>query len=244
VVDYSSLRANHAWYCRYETGRNWPRRGDESMEMDSLRELYVEELKDLWSAESQITKALPKMMKAATSPKLKKAFNAHLKQTERQIKRLERIFKELDESPRGKKCIGMEGLIKEGQELIKEKPEPDVLDAGLIAAAQHVEHYEIAGYGCVRTWARQMGEGRHAELLQETLDEEEQTDRLLTDLAESEINIDAEEGDYDGRPATRSRAKQGSKRAALKNGASSRAEQNESVEEPVGVSGSRTDVMM
>jgi ferritin-like metal-binding protein YciE len=211
--------------------------------MESLKELYVEELKDLWSAETQITKALPKMMKAATNTKLKRAFNTHLKQTERQIKRLERIFKELDESPRGKKCVGMEGLIKEGQELIKEKPEPDVLDAGLIAAAQHVEHYEIAGYGCVRTWARQMGEERHAELLQETLDEEEQTDRLLTDLAESEINIDAEESDDEERPATRSRAKQGSKRAASKNGAASDEEEDETEEEAVGVSGSRSNVM-
>ena len=167
------------------------------MEMESLKELYVEELKDLWSAETQITKALPKMIKAATHPKLKKAFNTHLKQTERQIKRLERIFKELDESPRGKKCVGMEGLLKEGAELIKEKPEADVLDAGLIAAAQHVEHYEMAGYGCVRTWARQLGEERHAELLQETLDEEELTDKLLTELAESSINIDAETGDED-----------------------------------------------
>ena len=165
------------------------------MEMESLTELYVDELKDLWSAETQITKALPKMIKAATNPKLKKAFNVHLKQTERHIKRLERICKELNESPRGKKCVGMEGLIKEGVELIKEKPEPEVLDAGLIAAAQHVEHYEMAGYGCVRTWARQLGEDRQAELLQETLDEEEQTDRLLTELAESEINIEAEEGE-------------------------------------------------
>ena len=162
------------------------------MEMESLKELYVDELKDLWSAENQITKALPKMIKAATNAKLKKAFNTHLKQTERHIKRLERIFKELDESPRGKKCVGMEGLLKEGSELIKEKPEAEVLDAGLIAAAQHVEHYEMAGYGCVRTWARQLGEDRHADLLQETLDEEEQTDKLLTDLAESTINIEAE----------------------------------------------------
>jgi ferritin-like metal-binding protein YciE len=169
----------------------------EAMEMESLTELYVEELKDLWSAEMQITKALPKMIKAATNQKLKRAFNTHLKQTERHVKRLERIFKELDESPRGKKCVGMEGLIKEGAALIKEKPEAEVLDAGLIAAAQHVEHYEIAGYGCVRTWARQLGEDRQADLLQETLDEEEQTDRLLTDLAESEINIEAEEGEED-----------------------------------------------
>jgi ferritin-like metal-binding protein YciE len=167
------------------------------MEMESLKELYVAELKDLWSAENQITKALPKMIKAATNPKLKKAFNTHLKQTERHVKRLERIFKGLEESPRGKKCVGMEGLIKEGAELIKEKPEPEVLDAGLIAAAQHIEHYEIAGYGCVRTWARQLGEDRHAELLQETLNEEERTDKLLTELAESGINLEAEAFDED-----------------------------------------------
>jgi ferritin-like metal-binding protein YciE len=180
------------------------------MEMESLKELYVDELKDLWSAEAQITKALPKMIKAATHPKLKKAFNTHLKQTERQIKRLERIFKELDESPRGKKCVGMEGLLKEGAELIKERPQADVLDAGLIAAAQHVEHYEIAGYGCVRTWARQLGEERHAELLQETLDEEEMTDKLLTDLAESSINIDAESGTEDDEMAGVGSAREGS----------------------------------
>lgn len=217
------------------------------MEMDSLKELYVDELKDLWSAETQITKALPKMMKAATNPKLKKAFNTHLKQTERQIKRLERIFKELDESPRGKKCVGMEGLIKEGQELIKEKPEAEVLDAGLIAAAQHVEHYEIAGYGCVRTWARQLGEDRQAELLQETLDEEEQTDRLLTDLAESEINIEAEEGDEEGQRSMRTRAKQGSRRSGARNGATSNGSagngQTEEEGETVGMNGGRAGMM-
>ena len=185
------------------------------MEMESLKELYVDELKDLWSAETQITKALPKMIKAATHPKLKKAFNTHLKQTERQIKRLERIFKELDESPRGKKCVGMEGLLKEGAELIKEKPEADVLDAGLIAAAQHVEHYEMAGYGCVRTWARQLGEERHAELLQETLDEEELTDKLLTELAESSINIDAETDDDEKTSRARSNGSRGSARKTV-----------------------------
>ncbi len=215
------------------------------MEMESLKELYVEELKDLWSAENQITKALPKMIKAATHPKLKKAFNAHLKQTERHIKRLERIFKELDESPRGKKCVGMEGLLKEGAELIKEKPEADVLDAGLIAAAQHVEHYEMAGYGCVRTWARQLGEDRHADLLQETLDEEEQTDKLLTDLAETSINVDAETGadeESDSR-GSRSRAKKSAgKRAsksALPAGDDDESEEDESDDEPAGVGGGR-----
>jgi ferritin-like metal-binding protein YciE len=216
------------------------------MEMESLRELYVDELKDLWSAENQITKALPKMIKAATHPKLKKAFNTHLKQTERHIKRLERIFKELDESPRGKKCVGMEGLIKEGAELIKERPESDVLDAGLIAAAQHVEHYEMAGYGCVRTWARQLGEDRHADLLQETLDEEELTDRLLTDLAESSVNIDAESGANGtrGKSASRTRSKKGTGTAASRSVASSDdgsddSEDDESDDEPAGVGGSR-----
>ena len=217
------------------------------MEMESLKELYVDELRDLWSAENQITKALPKMMKAATNPKLKRAFNTHLKQTERHIKRLERVFKELDESPRGKKCVGMEGLIKEGQEFMKEKPEAEVLDAGLIAAAQHVEHYEMAGYGCVRTWARQMGEDRQAELLQETLDEEEQTDRLLSELAESEINVEAEEGEEEERPATRSRSKQASKRGASRNGGSSDEDmdedEEEADEEAVGVSGGRSGMM-
>ncbi len=208
------------------------------MEMETLKELYVDELKDLWSAETQITKALPKMIKAATSPKLKKAFNTHLKQTERQIKRLERIFKELDESPRGKKCVGMEGLLKEGSELIKEKPEADVLDAGLIAAAQHVEHYEMAGYGCVRTWARQLGEASHADLLQETLDEEELTDKLLTELAVSEINIDAESPDEDEKPATRTRAKKATKKSASKS-ASSSDEDEDSDEEMAGVGGDR-----
>ena len=164
-------------------------------EMDSLRELYVEELKDLWSAENQILKGLPRMIKAASHPQLKRAFTKHEAQTRMQVKRLERICKDLGESPRGKKCVGMEGLIQEAKELLSEKPEPNVLDAGLISAAQHVEHYEMAGYGTVRTWAKLLGyEGyeSHIALLQQTLDEEKATDQLLTDIAESQINIDAE----------------------------------------------------
>ena len=163
------------------------------MEMETLRDLYVEELKDLYSAENQILKALPRMIKAATHPKLKKAFTKHEKQTRQHVKRLERIFKELDEKPTGKKCVGMEGVLKEGKELIAEKPEKDVLDAGLISAAQHVEHYAMAGYGTCRTWARLLGYENHAQLLQTTLDEEQQTDLDLTGLAESTVNIDAEE---------------------------------------------------
>ena len=162
------------------------------MEMETLKDLYVEELKDLYSAENQIIKALPKMIKAASHNELKQAFTTHLKQTQVHVQRIEQVCDELGVSPKGKKCVGMEGLLKEGSELIKEKPEPDVLDAGLIAAAQHVEHYEMAGYGCCRTYARQLGYESQAEMLQATLDEEGNADKILTDIAESSINIEAE----------------------------------------------------
>jgi ferritin-like metal-binding protein YciE len=165
------------------------------MELETLRDIYVEELKDLWSAENQLLKALPRMARAATHPQLKRAFLKHEKQTQQHVRRLERICKELDASPRGKKCVGMEGLIEEGKDLIKDKPEKDVLDAGLISAAQHVEHYEMAGYGTCRTWARLLGYEKQAQLLQLTLDEEQATDLLLTDIATTGINIDAEEPD-------------------------------------------------
>ena len=164
------------------------------MELDTLRDLYVEELKDLYSAEKQILKALPQMIRKATHPRLKKAFTTHERQTRAHVTRLERICAELEVSPRGKKCVGMEGLLQEGKELIQEKPEPDVLDAGLISAAQHVEHYEMAGYGTVRTYARQLGYDRQADLLQTTLDEEGDTDKLLTQIAETSVNLDAEDG--------------------------------------------------
>jgi ferritin-like metal-binding protein YciE len=180
------------------------------MEMNTLRDLYIDELKDLWSAEKMLVKALPKMAKSASHPELAKAFTTHLRQTEQQVKRLEQIFDDLGESPRGKKCIGMEGLIEEGQELLEEKPDPDVLDAGLISKAQHIEHYEIAGYGTVRTYAELLGETRQAQLLQQTLDEEGQTDKLLTQLAESSINIEAASGANDEEEATSGR---GSRRA-------------------------------
>lgn len=161
------------------------------MELETLQDLYVEELKDLYSAERQLIKAIPKMIKAANHRALKAAFRDHLKKTEEHARRLERICEQLGVSPRGKKCEGMEGLIKEGASLIQEKPEPDVLDAGLIAAAQHVEHYEMAGYGCVRTYARTLGFDPQADLLQQTLDEEGEADQLLTSLAQSSINIEA-----------------------------------------------------
>jgi len=176
------------------------------VQMNSLQELYLEELKDLYNAEQQILKALPKMMKAASDRELQRAFSQHEKQTQRQVKRLERIFRELGETPRGKRCKGMEGLLEEGADLIKEKPEPEVLDAGLIAAAQRVEHYEIAAYGTLRTYAQQLGHAEQASLLQETLNEEGETDKLLTALAESSINLEAEEADEetDGNGAGRS----------------------------------------
>jgi ferritin-like metal-binding protein YciE len=163
------------------------------MELDTLKALYVDELKDLYSAENQILKALPRMIKAASHAELKKAFTTHERQTREHVKRLERVCKEVGASPKGKKCHGMEGLLEEGKELISEKPETDVLDAGLISAAQRVEHYEIAGYGTVRTYARQLGYETQAQLLQRTLDEEGETDQLLSSLAMSSINLDAEQ---------------------------------------------------
>ena len=161
------------------------------MEMESLKDLFVEELKDLYSAENQILKALPKMIKKASSKELKSGFEQHLKETQVHVERLEKIFKELDESPRGKKCKGMEGVIADGKELMEEDADPDVMDAGLIGAAQHVEHYEIAGYGCVRTYAELLGHSNFASLLQKTLDEEKATDEKLTKLAQN-INVEAE----------------------------------------------------
>src|SRR5688500_2981709 len=165
------------------------------MEMETLKDLYVEQLKDLYSAEKMIIKGLEKMSKAASHPELKQAFQRHQAMTEKHVERLERICADLEVSPRGKKCVGMEGLIEEAKDLISEKPDPDVLDAGLIAAAQHIEHYEMAGYGCARTYARQLGYEEQADLLQTTLAEEGNTDKLLTELAETSINIEAQRAD-------------------------------------------------
>jgi len=160
------------------------------MKENLLKKLYVDELKDLYSAEDQLVKALSKMAKAATSPGLRAGFEAHLKQTSEHVARLEKIFDALGESPKGKHCKGMEGLIREGSEMIDENPEPGELNAGLIAAAQHVEHYEIAGYGCVRTYAKLLGENEAVTFLEKTLREEKETDVNLTKLAES-INVEA-----------------------------------------------------
>jgi ferritin-like metal-binding protein YciE len=163
------------------------------VKLGSLKELYVEELKDLYSAENQLLKALPKLAKTASSPKLRTVFEDHLEETRGQVKRLEEIFKQFDASPKGKKCKAMEGLIEEGAELMKGEADPGVRDVALIAAAQRVEHYEIAGYGCVRTYARLLGDDNAAELLRETLDEEVAADKILTELAETTINVEAGE---------------------------------------------------
>lgn len=163
------------------------------MKLDSLNKLYVDELKDIYSAETQITKALPRMVKTATAPELKAAFEAHLQQTYGQIERLERFFQTLEKSPRGKKCVGMEGLLEEGKEVMGEDIDPEVLDAALIAAAQKVEHYEIASYGTARAYARLLGDNAAVELLTLTLEEEVASDEKLTHLAESGINVAAME---------------------------------------------------
>jgi ferritin-like metal-binding protein YciE len=170
------------------------------MSLDSLNDLYVEELKDLYSAENQIIKALPKMIKATTNPELQQAFADHLEQTKGQVARLVQICEQLGVSPKGKKCSGMEGILEEGSDMMEEDSDPAVLDAALASAAQHVEHYEIAGYGSVRTWAEQLGYQEHVTLLQQTLDEEKTCDELLSKLAITELNIEAEEegGDQEG----------------------------------------------
>ena len=161
------------------------------MRLESLKDLYLEQLKDLYSAETQLVDALPKMAEAATATDLKQAFREHLRQTQEHVNRLERIFQSLGEKPGGHTCEGMKGLIREGEQMIKMKGEPNVLDAGLIAAAQRVEHYEIAGYGTVRTYAELLGHDEHVTLLERTLTEEEETDERLTMLAESHVNEEA-----------------------------------------------------
>jgi len=156
-----------------------------------LKDLFVDEIKDLYNAEKQITKALPQMAKKASSDQLKQAFEEHLKETENQIQRLEKVFKELDMAPRSKKCEGIEGIISEGKEMMKEIKDPSLLDAALISAAQKVEHYEIASYGTVRTYAEMLNLNKAAELLQETLDEESNANEKLTKLALNGINEEA-----------------------------------------------------
>ncbi len=163
--------------------------------LSSLDDLLVHELQDIYHAEGQILKALPRMAKAATHPELKTAFEEHRVQTEGQVKRLEQVFKLLGHPAKGKKCEGMAGLIEEGKKVMEEDAEPEVLDAALIAAAQKVEHYEIASYGCVCTYAEMLGYDEAHELLGQNLDEEETTDERLTALAETVINVEAQDAE-------------------------------------------------
>jgi ferritin-like metal-binding protein YciE len=164
------------------------------MELNDLQDLFIEELKDLYSAEKQLLRALPRVAKAAENAELKSALQNHVRETEVHVQRLEQIFEKLGASGRGKKCKGMEGLIEENKEMLEEDAEPEVLDAGLIVGCQKVEHYEIAGYGSVVTFAKLLGDQESARLLAQTLNEEERTDKLLSQIAESSINVQAAQG--------------------------------------------------
>jgi len=161
------------------------------MKIRSLHDLFVDHVRDLYNAENQIVKALPKMAKAAEHEELKNAFQEHLEQTRNHADRLEKIFETLGMKAKGKTCKAMEGLLEEGKEIMQEDVEADVMDAALIAAAQKVEHYEIAGYGTARAWALQLGQDQAADLLQQTLDEERQADQKLTAIAEEKSNLEA-----------------------------------------------------
>ena len=163
------------------------------MKLDSLRTLWIEEMRDLYNAEHQLLKALPKMAKRASTPELKEAFESHLEETRTHVERLEEIFAKLGKKPSGKTCKAMKGLVEEGSEMLKEDGPDSVIDAGIIAAAQRVEHYEMAGYGAARTFASLLGEDDAEELLQTTLDEEGAADEKLTEIAESIVNEEAEE---------------------------------------------------
>jgi ferritin-like metal-binding protein YciE len=162
-----------------------------ALKLNSLRDLLFEELRDLYSAEMQLIDALPKMAEAATSRELKSAFKHHLEETRGQISRLENIFQQMGEKSSGETCEAMKGLIREGEVLVKAEGDPDVRDAGLIGAAQRVEHYEIAGYGTARSLARRLGENEMAETLQQTLNEEAEADKKLTSIAERQVNVSA-----------------------------------------------------
>ena len=165
------------------------------MKLDSLKTLYTEELRDLYNAENQLLKALPKMAKKASAPELKQALEQHLEETRTQVERLDEIFERLGKKATGKTCKAMKGLVEEGSEIMSEDAPPSVRDAGIISAAQKIEHYEIAGYGTVRTFASILGEDEAEDLLQETLDEEGAADEKLTEIAESTVNEEAEEGE-------------------------------------------------
>lgn len=166
------------------------------MPKDSLRALYLNELKDLYNAETQLVKALPKMAKGSSNAELRQGFEEHLRQTSEHVSRLEQIFEMLGEKPAGKKCVGMEGIVKQGAETLAKDYEGALRDAAIIGAAQRVEHYEIAGYGTVKAFAELLGENEHVSLLEQTLEEEKQTDEKLTQLAE-QINAQAGQGEQE-----------------------------------------------
>lgn len=198
------------------------------MKIETLDQLLEEELKDIYSAEKQLLKAMPKMAKKASSAELKSALQEHLEVTKRQVERLEQVFESLGKSAKAKTCKAMQGLVEEATEIMEEDAEDAVMDAGLIAAAQKVEHYEMASYGTVRTWARLCGQQEAAQLLQETLDEEGEADKRLTQLAESFVNPEAESGDgmssssSGGRRSNGSRKSSGGKKSSSKKSSSAR----------------------
>jgi ferritin-like metal-binding protein YciE len=183
------------------------------MKVESLQDLYAEQLRDLYDAENQLIKALPKMAKAASTPELRNAFEEHLDQTRGHAQRIETIFEGMGEKAKGQKCKAMEGLVKEGSEVIEEDMPKGVKDAALIAAAQRVEHYEIAGYGCVRTYANLLGDSEAATLLEQTLEEEKEADKLLGGIAEK-VNVEILQGRNEGAKRTAGTSNRRSKTAA------------------------------
>ena len=172
------------------------------MEMSNLQDLLVENLKDLYSAETQMLKALPKVAKKVENEQLREALTMHVKETEQQVKRLEQVLGQMGEKPGGKKCHGMEGLLEENKEMMEEDAEPEVMDAGLIVGCQKAEHYEIAGYGSAVTFAKLLGNQEAARLLAQSLDEEERADKKLTQIAETTINVEAADSSDDAEEAT------------------------------------------
>src|SRR5438477_720499 len=184
------------------------------MKEKKLDDLLHEEIQNLYDAEKQIVRALPKMAKAAASDELREAFENHLEETKEQVIRLEKVFQGLGQTARGKKCHGMQGLLEEGEDIISEFSESPARDAALIAAAQKVEHYEMAAYGSARTFAKILGQEKAAELLEETLEEEKAADEKLTEIAESVINVEAAEGQQEEQPSTSSKKRSGGRQRA------------------------------
>ncbi len=191
------------------------------MAMHTLEDLYVDHLKDIYNAEHQITKALPRMVKKVASPELRNALENHLEQTETQIERLEQVFQRMEKSPRGKKCVGMEGLIEEGQEILSEEMEPMLRDTAIIGAAQKVEHYEISAYGTLIAFARLLGDEEAVRLFKESLNEESQADELLTKVAESGINQSALHGMGESQQGGQQRQRSGQTQGSQSQGSQS-----------------------